>query len=201
MMRLQDFLEDFDGTPPVSILPQKSMSDDEVETLKLAAFEEGYRAGWDDAIKAQSDDRTRISSDFAQNLQDLSFTYHEAYSQVLNAMNPLLEDIVRSVLPKIAHEALGLHILDQLKAHSRTIGELGVEIVVSPENVEAVTGLMGQDFGFPLRVSEDDTMAAGQADIRFGESEQQIDLSEVLINVGAALQGFMHENRKKVVNG
>ena len=72
--------------------------------LQLDAFEEGYRAGWDDAIKAQSDDRTRIS-EFAQNLQDLSFTYHEAYSHAINAMTPLLEDIVRSVLPKIAHEA------------------------------------------------------------------------------------------------
>ncbi len=199
-MRLQDFLEDFDGAAAFAPA-QTRMSDDEVETLKLSAFEEGYRAGWDDAIKAQSDDRTRISSDFAQNLQDLSFTYHEAYSQVLNAMTPLLDDIVRSVLPKIAHEALGLHILEQLKAQSRAIGALGVEIVVSPENAEAVAGLLDQDFGFPLRVTEDETMAAGQADIRFGESEQQIDLSEVLTDVSAALQGFMHENRKKVVNG
>ncbi len=199
-MRLQDFLEDFDGAAAFAPA-QTRMSDDEVETLKLSAFEEGYRAGWDDAIKAQSDDRTRISSDFAQNLQDLSFTYHEAYSQVLNAMTPLLDDIVRSVLPKIAHEALGLHILEQLKAQSRAIGALGVEIVVSPENAEAVAGLLDQDFGFPLRVTEDETVAAGQADIRFGESEQQIDLSEVLTDVSAALQGFMHENRKKVVNG
>ncbi len=199
-MRLHDFLEDFDGTPVMGA-PQTNLSEEEVEGLKLAAFEEGYRAGWDDAIKAQSDDRSRISSDFAQNLQDLSFTYHEAYSQVLNAMSPLLEDIVRSVLPQIAREALGLHILDELKTHGRAIGALGVEIVVAPENAEPVRGLLDQDFGFPLRVVEDDTMGAGQADIRFGATEQQIDLSEVLASVSTALQGFMHENRKKVVNG
>lgn len=199
-MRLRDLLEDFDGTP-VSVVPQNSMSEDEIENLKSGAYEEGYRAGWDDAIKAQSDEKSRISSDFAQNLQDLSFTYHEAYSEVLNAMTPLLDDIVRSVLPQIAHDALGLHVLEQLQAQSRAIGALGVEITVAPTNVEAVSGVLDQDFGFPLRVSADDTMAEGQADIRFGETEQQIDLSEVLTNVSAALQGFVHENRKKVVNG
>lgn len=199
-MRLRDFLEDFDGTP-VMAASQNSLSDEEVEHFKVAAFEEGHRAGWDDAIKAQSEDRTRISSDFAQSLQDLSFTYNEAYSQVLNAMTPLLEDIVQSVLPKIAHEALGVHILELLQAQSRAIGALDVEILVAPENVEAVSGMLDQDFGFPLQVTGDSTIEVGQADIRFGETEQQIDLSEVLTNVGAALQGFVHENRKKVVNG
>ncbi|WP_246107232.1 ABC transporter ATP-binding protein [Puniceibacterium confluentis] len=199
-MRIQELLEDFDVAAqlPASCA---GMSEEALEGLKLAAFEDGYRAGWDDAIKAQSDDQTRISSDFAQNLQDMSFTYHEAYSQVLSAMNPLLEDIVRSVLPRIAHEALGLHILEQLKAQSRAIGALGVEIVVAPENIEAVSGLLDQEFGFPLSVTEDDTMSGGQADIRFGKTEQQIDLTSILSDVSSALQGFVNENRKKVANG
>ena len=199
-MFLRDFLEDFDDAPVPGASPGNATME-EIESYKLDAFEEGYRAGWDDAIKAQSDDRTRISADFAQNLQDLSFTYHEAYSHAINAMTPLLEDIVRSVLPKIAHEALGPHILDLLQAQTRAIGTLAVEVVVAPENAETVSALLDRDFGFPLRVAEDDTMAAGQADIRFGETEQQIDLSEILASVSTALQGFMHENRKKVVNG
>ena len=40
-----------------------------VEEAKLAAYEQGYTAGWDDAAAAQSDDQTRIRADLARNLQ------------------------------------------------------------------------------------------------------------------------------------
>ncbi|KMK68849.1 ABC transporter ATP-binding protein [Puniceibacterium sp. IMCC21224] len=201
-MQLVDFLEDFEGfRAPLSGLATPVGPAIDLEGEKLESFEEGYRAGWDDAIKAQSDDRTRISSDFAQNLQDLSFTYHEAYSQVLSAMTPLLEEMVNSVLPKFAQNSLGLHILEQLRAKSRDIGALDVEIVVSPQCIEAVKVSLTQDFGFPLQLVEDDSMADGQADIRFGNMEQRIDLSEVLVGVDQALQGFVHENQRKIANG
>lgn len=200
-MQLADFLEDFEGQKPPSAMAVPTGPLIDIEGEKLESFEEGYRAGWDDAIKAQSDDRTRISSDFAQNLQDLSFTYHEAYTQVLNAMTPLLEEMVHSVLPKLAHGALGLHIVEQLRNQSRDIGALDVEIVVAPACIEAVKSSLTQDFGFPLQLVEDETMAEGQADIRFGSHEQRIDLSEILAGVDQALKGFVHENQRKIANG
>jgi hypothetical protein len=55
---------------------------DAVEEAKVASFEQGYKAGWDDAVAAQSEDQTRIRADLARNLQSLSFTYQEARSHM-----------------------------------------------------------------------------------------------------------------------
>ena len=116
-------------------------------------------------------------------------------------MSPLLEEIVNALLPPLAREALGLQILEQLQAQSRAIGALDVEIVVSPQDRPAVASLLDRDFGFPLSITESDTIAEGQADIRFAETEQQIDLTGVLDGIDQAVKGFSHETRRTSAHG
>ena len=186
MTRLAEVLEDFGSAVATPATPAALHDDGAIEAARLEGFDTGYRAGWDDAIKTQNDDHARIASDFAQNLQDLSFTYHEAYSQVLNGISPLLEDVVGKLLPGTLRDTLGLHISDQLGAMAREIGALEVQIAVAPGNAETVTPLIEQDFGFPLTLVEDDTLTDGQADIRFGETEKQIDLSGLLSDWNSA---------------
>lgn len=195
MILVKDFLEDFS-----TLLSGPVTSGIDLEKVRSESFEEGYRAGWDDAVKAQSSDGSRISQAFAQHLQDLSFTYHEAYGQVMNAVVPLLEEMVNSVLPDLARVTLGQHIVDHLKSKVREIGALDVEIVVSPVNAPAVAALLGEGFGFPVRLVEDANLSDAQADIRFGETENQIDLNAVLASINEALQGFAHDNRRKLAN-
>lgn len=201
MTRLADVLEDFGA---VRVQPQTlpPMHDDgELESAKLEAFEGGYKAGWDDAIKAQNDDHARISSDFAQNLQDLSFTYHEAYGQVMGGISPLLEDVVGKLLPSMLRETLGLHVSEQLRSMAREVGTLDVVIAVAPGHAEQVSPLLDPDISFPLSLVEDETLAEGQADIRFGDTEKQIDLGGLVEDVARAVQGFVHDNRRKTAHG
>lgn len=201
MTGLAEVLEDFGMA---KVLPQHMpvMHDDgEFETAKLEAFESGYKAGWDDAIKAQNDDHARVASDFAQNLQDLSFTYHEAYGQVLSGISPLLEDVVGKLLPAILRETLGLQISEQLHAMAREVGTLDVVIAVAPGHAELVEPMLDPEIGFPLSLIEDETLADGQADIRFGETEKQIDLGGLVEDVARAVQGFVHDNRRKTAHG
>jgi flagellar M-ring protein FliF len=48
---------------------------------RLAAYEQGYRAGWDDAVRAEAADQARIGAELARNLQEMSFSFHEARSR------------------------------------------------------------------------------------------------------------------------
>lgn len=206
MTPLEDLLEDFGsgagGRPVPSVQPAgAAVSESDLEGQKLESFEKGYRAGWDDAVKAQSDDHTRISSAFGQHLQDLSFTYHEAYTQVMNAVTPLLEEMVGSLLPEIAHQTLGHHIVEQLKAMSHEIGAMEVVIAVAPAKLDAVTPLLDREFNFPIQLIGDETLEEEQADIRFGETERQIDLADLIASVAEAVQGFSHDNRRKLNHG
>lgn len=200
MKALADLLEDF-GTGPDSAGAMIQMNEDDHEAMRLDSFEQGYKAGWDDAIKTQSEDQSRISSDLAQNLQDLSFTYHEAYSQVVEGMAPLLNDMIESLLPTLARDALGLHILEMLQELTLKQSAQSVEIVVAPGNRAAVAPLLSGDFKMPVDLTDDPQLAEGQADIRFGKIERRVDLTAVLNNIQEALQGFMQDNRKEVVNG
>lgn len=202
MTALQQLLEDFaETTVQVTHLATAAIDEGELEGQKLEAFENGYRAGWDDAIKAQSDDKTRISSAFGQHLQDLSFTYHEAYSQVMNAMTPLLDEIVAALLPEIARATLGQHVVEQLQGMAQEIGALEVIVAVSPANIEALAPLLEGEFSFPIQLVQDDTLADEQADIRLGDTEKQIDLGDLIASVSEAVQGFAHDNRRKMANG
>lgn len=202
MTALRQLFEDFGGAAPTTAVETApAFNEADLEGQRLEAFENGFKAGWDDAIKAQSDDKTRISSAFGQHLQDLSFTYHEACSQVMNAMTPLLNEMVNVLLPGMARATIGAHIVEKLQEMSREIGALEVQIAVSPSNVEAVSGLLEEDFGFPVRLVEDSTLADEQADIRFGKTEKQIDLGELVRSVSEAIAGFAHENQRKLANG
>ncbi len=205
MTELQDLLEDFGCAVPevnaASILDASSVSEAELEGQKLESFEKGYRAGWDDAIAAQADDRTRISSALGQHLQDLSFTYHEAYGQVLASLTPLLSELVETFLPQVARATIGMHIAEHLEKLTADIANCEVEIAVSPDNMEAVAPHLEGSFGFPIKLVTDDTLANEQADIRFGDQERQIDLGDLAKSVNEAVQGFAHDNQRKVNNG
>ena len=200
MTQLRDFLEDF-GTPVSVPMPTPVVETEDFEAKRLEVFESGYKAGWDDAISAQTDDKARISSAMGQHLQDLSFTYHEAYSHVMNAMTPLLDAIVGKLLPEMARVSLGSQIVEELGRQAAAIGALDVVIAVAPMRVDAVEPLLEGDFGFLIKLIEDDTLSEDQADIRFGETELQIDLAELVQQVTDAVQGFVHENQRKIANG
>jgi len=96
---LEDFGETRRGTP-------LSITELSLEEERLEAFERGYQAGWDDCAKSQAEESRQITADLAQNLQDLTFTYEEAYASVMQALHPLLEQMTAAVLPRLARDSL-----------------------------------------------------------------------------------------------
>ncbi len=202
MTDLEELLEDFGSCTSTAVAPsQPVISESEIEGQKLESFEKGYRAGWDDAVKAQGDESTRISSALGQHLQDLSFTYHEAYNNIMTSVTPLLNELVESVLPALARASLGQHIAEQLEQISRESAGTVVEIAVNPSKHDAVSPLLEQDYGFPLSLVTDDTLSEEQADLRFGGQEKQIDLGDLIASVTEAVEGFAHDNQRKRDHG
>ncbi|MGI3164019.1 ABC transporter ATP-binding protein [Pseudooceanicola sp. 200-1SW] len=191
-------LEDF-GRPEAVAAP--GLSEDELETLRLEAFENGYKAGWDDAAKASQEEQAHIGADLARNLQDLSFTYHEAHSHMLSSVKTLLEEIVGKILPETARDTLGPRVAEQLETLARQRTAPAVEISVAPSNRGVIDGLAEQDFGFPVRVESDDTLSDGQVFLRFGEEETEIDLGEVTDGIRDALAGFFAEQERMESHG
>ncbi|MGV8988853.1 MAG: flagellar biosynthesis protein [Cypionkella sp.] len=172
-----------------------------LEDEKLASYETGYKAGWDDASAAMTEDQTRIRTELARNLQTLSFTYHEARSHVLKAVEPLLLQIVGQLLPEIAREALAPFVLETLMPLAEGLGDAPVTLVLNPAARAPIESLLEQATSLPLTIEEEATLGEGQVYIRLGPVETQVDLDKATADIAAAVRGFFDLPRKDRPNG
>lgn len=168
-----------------------------LEEVRLAAFETGYKAGWDDAAAAEADTQGRIGADLARNLQALSFTYHEARGAVLKSLEPLLHEIVAQILPELARATLAETVAERLRPMARAAAGVPVEVTCSAANHETLAqAFAGQD-QLPLRLTVEPTLGDGQVYLRFGDTEEQIDLGGAIAGIATAVTDFFETELPK----
>lgn len=178
----------------------ESLSTEGIEDQKLQSFEEGYQAGWDDAVKAQNDATMKISAEFGQNLQDMSFTYQEAISKLTLSIEPVMAQIVDKLLPSLVGQALSAHVVAELTGLIKESSGQPIEIVVAPENVETVKELGEKSLTETFEIVEEASLGQGQAFVRIGSEERSIDLDSVITGVSQALTAFFHETQQETNN-
>lgn len=175
-----------------------SISDVSLEEERLAAFEQGYQAGWDDAAKAAREEANHISSDFAGNLQDISFTLAEAQTSLLAALRPLMTGLVESVLPKLANQTLGARVIETLSAMTDGAMRGPAQLVTAPVNVNALQSLLDEHDLTDVEIVSQASLGEGQVHVRASGLEQEIDLDAVLAQIDAAMDGFFEGNKKDI---
>lgn len=171
------------------------------EEQRLAAFEQGYKAGWDDAATAQSEETGNVSADLAGNLRDLSFTYHEARAHVLTGIEPLLREIVASVLPEIAARTLPDLVLERLDGFLKAAAEPPVILMVAPTSRHAIEAILPNSPGFPVIIREEPTLADGQVFLRAGQMEEAIDTSSAITTIQTTIDDFFTVNEGLEAHG
>lgn len=192
-------LEDFDAAartdPPVTQTPQ------EIEAARIAAYDQGYKAGWDDAASAQAEDQSRIDATFSRNLEDLGFTFHEARSHVMRSIGPLLTTIMEKVLPDLIMQTIGHTILEELLPMAENASDTPIEIVIAPANRTALETVVQRATTIPIRIVEETTLSDGQVYLRMGESERQIDLAGTVDRISQAIQAVYTLNESALKHG
>ena len=161
-----------------------------LEEAKLAAFDTGYRAGWDDAAAAQTGDQSKIGADLARSLQSLDFTYQEARAHVLKAVEPLMLEIVGKLLPEIARSTLAPILLETLMPLADGLADAPITLVLNPAARLAVEALLEQATGLPLTIVEEPTLGEGQAWLRLSGTETKVDLDNATEKIAAAVRSF-----------
>ncbi|MEX3316354.1 hypothetical protein [Sulfitobacter sp. PS-8MA] len=172
-----------------------------VQDEKLQSFEAGYQAGWDDAVKAHTTDRDRAASETAQSLQDMSFTYHEVQRKLLDALHPLLRCVVAKVLPVAAHATLAEQVVELLGKMLADNAEGGIEIVVAPEQMDAMQETLSQKIKLPFLLTAEPTLSPGQVYLRANAQEREINLDTVLLGLSDALDAFFLQSRQETSRG
>lgn len=192
----------FDLGSAESKAPQQiSIPDDTLEEVQLASFETGYQAGWEDAAKAQASNADRAVIDMAQNLQDMSFSHHEAYLKLSSAMKPLFSQIVDKLLPKVARRLVGMHIVDQMTELMDSHAETAIQIAVAPDNLDDLQALLSDMVRVPFSLSAEPTLGSGQAYLRVGTAEREINLDAVLSGISEAIGAFYEQTKEEMTDG
>ncbi len=172
-----------------------------LEEAKLAAFEKGYSAGWEDAEAAAQTDQTRIGADLARNMQALSFTYHEARAHVLKALEPLLTQTLCKLLPETARAALGPQVVQALMTLAEEMAGEPVRLVLNPADRPAIEGVLADSFGMPIMITEEPSLGEGQVYLRLGETELRIDPDAAARDIAAAVRDYFALLNKEPTDG
>lgn len=204
-LNLEDF-SDLAATPDPApagpeAAPSAPISPGEVEAARLEAYESGYRTGWDDAARAEAEDQSRIGAEFARNLQDLGFTFHEARAHVMQALEPLLTGMVERVLPRLVSETIGQTIVEELMPLASAAAGNPIDVMVSPANRPVVEQMLSRSDTIPFTLVEEPTLAEGQVYLRSGTLERQIDFTEAVDRIGAAIGSLYQLNEKAFQHG
>lgn len=183
---LQEFGSAIPGAETLTVLSEAALEDQ-----YLANFEKGYAAGWEDSLAMQIEEKSRLSETLTRNLEDLSFTYAEAFQQLLNDMVPVVQAAVAQLLPGIMGSALGPMIGEQVRTMLvQAGGGQRVEIRVPPGMSPQVTPVIGHALGGQVDVVEDNALTDGQAAIRIGNRESDIDLPAAIAAIQGAVAAF-----------
>lgn len=171
------------------------------ESQSTEDFERGYKAGWDDAAVAETENQTRISAEFARNLQDIGFTFHEARNHVLKSLDNLLSELVGSLVPEIASRAIGAIIAEEIIPMAELAADTPTQIVVPPSAVPALESLVADYATFPVEIVEEPSLCIGQVFLRAGNTEKQINFSTSLEAVSEALLAMYQTNERILDHG
>lgn len=176
-------------TPDEPDLPSLVMPED-LEDLRLNAYENGYTAGWDDAMR-QADDETRARQEaLARTAEGLNFTYHEAQAHVLGALQPLLQAIAAQILPELARGALVQAVSEELMSVANELAATPVELRV-PAGMQAAfeAGFEGLMLP-PLDIVECDDLPGGVAEFAGGARQTRVDLAGVAEHLASTIARF-----------
>lgn len=185
-------LEVFDTVTAGDGAPQPLVEASALDEAKIASFEQGYSAGWEDAAAAQEGDQTRIRADLARNLQSLAFTFQDARTHVLQAVRPLILEMTARLLPEVAREALAPAVLEAVMPLADELADAPLTLVLNPAVREAVEALVAQATGLPMQIEEEPSLGEGQVYIRMGPTETKVDLTQVTDDIAAAVRGFFN---------
>ncbi len=187
-------LEVFDMAPASDGSLQPLVEATVVEEAKVASFEQGYSAGWEDAVAAQNGDQNRIRADLARNLQSLAFTFQDARSHVLQSIRPLILEMVERLLPEVARLALAPTVVEVLTPMAEELADAPLTLVINPAARGEVEDLVAKATGLPMVIEEEPSLPEGQVYIRFGATETKVDLSQVTADIAAAVRAFFNLN-------
>lgn len=166
------------------------MMPDQIEDIRLNAYERGYRAGWEDGgVQTDAQAATRRLA-IERQMERLDFTYHDARGHILSALEPLLAAVIGTVLPAAARAAIVPLVVETLMPLAHVAATHPIRLSVGPGGRVGFSGAFDGLVMPPIEIVEDPQLHDTQAEFVFGATETRIDLSHAADAAARALARF-----------
>lgn len=186
-MKLASIYEDFASPAPAQLAPLP-------EDQRLEAYERGYGAGWDDAARSAEEERARVGAALARRLEDISFSVNEARAGIVRELRDLVAAIGDGLVPALAEGGFGQVLAEALGPRIARAADRPIEIAVAPDAAPRLGPLMPEVAGLQVRLAADPALGEGQAIIRVGREEEEIDMQPVIDEGRAALADWLERH-------
>jgi flagellar biosynthesis/type III secretory pathway protein FliH len=178
-----------------------SLTEEEEEERRLAAFEEGYAAGWEDSAKAYGQEKGQSLSDLASSLADIHFTFQDAYSAILKEMEPVLRKMIDAVLPELATRSIGAHAVAELMNTLKNTPGVDLTITAHPSAKDRIATALHDATMPPVHLLTDDGFSPSQLIIGTESAETEINFETVFKGLEASLATLLHAEPKDARHG
>lgn len=178
-------LQCFDGdTTPQGEAPASA---DHIDALRARAFEEGYGAGWTDALDQMRNEDALRRMAAEEALQAASFSFHEARSALEANFVDLVAQIIEKVLPSITRDALPLLLERELRSLANRQFKERLEVICAPAVTVQLTELLASVTGHDMTLSPEESFSEAQVLIRINQNTRMIDLEAVIAALKVSL--------------
>lgn len=184
---LEEFTAPLEGAAPDPAPSPAPMPED----ATLAAYEEGYRCGWDDCARAEAEANRKIGADLAANLAAIALNHAEARQDVLAALGPLFEEIAAQLLPRLAAEAVAPAVIAELRQIAQDSSDLRPLLVAAPAALPALERLLATCGDLDIDLAAEPAFAEGQVSIRHAGQRRDIDLTGAAERMAEAIRSFL----------
>lgn len=187
-MSIASLFEDF------SLGPMPASQEATETGEQLASYETGYKAGWDDATKAQEELSVHLSTALSRNIEQIEFTVAEAKSDILKGLRTVLSEVVQTVLPSMGETALRALVLEEIEALLDTASPSEITLLTSKTDFAAVSALRSQRPDLSaIHLEARDTLGDGQIYVTCKQDQRKIDLAQAIADINTSIQNFLDQ--------
>ena len=159
----------------------------DAETLRARAFEEGYGAGWTDALDQMrnEDALRRVAAQEA--LQAVAFGYTEARTALESSFMDLAAQMISAVLPDLTSEALRRLLERELRVLVNQQFSGRLELVCAPGVKDSLSEILTELPGLDATLVEEESFSDAQVMIRVDQNARLVDFDSVTAALKAGL--------------
>ena len=195
-MVIAQHLEDFSRQKVAQKSETSETARENLEDQKLASFEEGYSAGWDDAIQAQEKRVSFLNEKLVECIESFSIGLEDVKNSHRDACISLNCQVVSKLLALPSDSYFPKAVAVKIADFSASPDVIGLEVLASKDQQDSIKRALGDLNG--VTVSEDASLSLGTARISIKRNEFEMNIEQVEREISEILSSCQDESRVEV---